>query len=137
MQSSGMRHLTIRSSGQLPAAAYLSSLVPSTALCRPLLIPRFCLSQRFLLWSLGCPLGFACMRWASFQSFWPLALASQAPPAIILAALRHFRGPALFRGLRPCPSSGASFWPSGLTLRSSGLAFSQPLTLAVRFVKST
>ena len=24
------------------------------------------------------------------------------------------------------------FWPSGLTLRSSGLAFSQPLTLAVR-----
>ena len=32
-----------------------------------------------------------------------------------------------------CPSSsqGAPFWPSGLTLRSSGLAFSQPLTLAV------
>ena len=26
---------------------------------------------------------------------------------------------------------GAPFWPSGLTLRSSGLAFSQPLTLAV------
>ena len=32
-----------------------------------------------------------------------------------------------------CPSSsqGAPFWPSGLTLRSSGLAFRQPLTLAV------
>ena len=28
--------------------------------------------------------------------------------------------------------AGRAFWPSGLTLRSSGLAFSQPLTLAVR-----
>ena len=51
--------------------------------------------------------------------------------AIILAALRRFRGPALFRGLRPCPSPGASFWPSGLTLRSSGPAVCGPLTLAV------
>ena len=71
------------------------------------------------------------MRWASFQSFWPLALASQAPPAIILAALRRFRGVALFHGPRPSSGLGAPFWPSGLTLRSSGLAFSQPLTLAV------
>ena len=55
----------------------------------------------------------------------------KALPAIVLAALRRFRGPALFRGLRPCPSPGASFWPSGLTLRSSGLAFSPPLILAV------
>ena len=61
----------------------------------------------------------------------PPALAPQAPAAIILAALRRFRGPALFRGLRPCPSPGASFWPSGLTLRSSGPAFCGPLTLAV------
>ena len=65
------------------------------------------------------------------KPFWPPALASQAPPAILLAALRRFRGPAVFRGLRPCPSPGAPFWPSGLTLRSSGLAFSQPLILAV------
>ena len=56
----------------------------------------------------------------------------QAPPAIHLAALRRFRRPALFSGLRPCPSPAAPFWPSGLTLRSSGLAFSQPLILAVR-----
>ena len=49
----------------------------------------------------------------------------------MLAALRRFRGPALFGGLRPSSSQGAPFWPSGLTLRSSGLAFSQPLTLAV------
>ena len=58
-------------------------------------------------------------------------LASQAPPAILLAALRRFRGPAVFLGQRPSSSQGAPFWPSGLTLRSSGLAFSQPLTLAV------
>ena len=54
-----------------------------------------------------------------------------APPAIILAALRRFRGPALFHGSRTSSRLGAPFWPSGLTLRSSGLAFSQPLTLAV------
>ena len=64
--------------------------------------------------------------------FWPPALAQQAPPAIILAALRRFRGPALFHGPRTSSRLGAPFWPSGLTLRSSGLAFSQPLTLAVR-----
>ena len=52
------------------------------------------------------------------KPFWPPALASQAPPAIILAVLRRFRGPALFRGLRPCPRRGAPFWPSGLTLRT-------------------
>ena len=63
--------------------------------------------------------------------FWPPALAQQAPPAIILAALRRFRGPALFHGPRTSSRLGAPFWPSGLTLRSSGLAFSQPLTLAV------
>ena len=63
--------------------------------------------------------------------FWPPALAQQAPPAIILAALRRFRGAALFHGPRPSSRLGAPFWPSGLTLRSSGLAFSQPLTLAV------
>ena len=28
--------------------------------------------------------------------------------------------PSAFRGLRPCPRQGAPFWPSGLTLRSSG-----------------
>ncbi len=65
------------------------------------------------------------------KPFWPPALASQAPPAILLAALRRFRGPALFHGPRTSLRLGAPFWPSGLTLRSSGLAFSQPLTLAV------
>ena len=79
----------------------------------------------------GAAPGFACIRFASFKPFWPPALAQQAPPAIILAALRRFRGAALFHGPRPSSGLGAPFWPSGLTLRSSGLAFSQPLTLAV------
>ena len=65
------------------------------------------------------------------KPFWPPALASQAPPAIILAVLHRFRGPALFRGLRTSSRLGAPFWPSGLTLRSSGPAFCGPLTLAV------
>ena len=40
--------------------------------------------------------------------------------------------PSAFAWVVPVFKSGAPFWPSGLTLRSSGLAFSQPLTLAVR-----
>ncbi len=39
---------------------------------------------------------------------------------MLLAALRRFRGPAVFRGLRPSLRQGVPFWPSGLTLRSSG-----------------
>ena len=68
----------------------------------------------------------------AYLSFWPPALASQAPPAIMLAVLHGFRGPALFRGPRPSSMQGVPFWPSGLTLRSSGPAFCGPLTLAVR-----
>ena len=60
----------------------------------------------------------------------------QALPAIIFAALRRFLGAVLFLGPRPSSRLGAPFWPSGLTLRSSGLAFSQPLTLAVRHIMS-
>ena len=54
-----------------------------------------------------------------FKPFWPLALVQQAPPAIILAALRRFRGAALFHGPRPSSGLGAPFWPSGLTVRRS------------------
>ena len=39
--------------------------------------------------------------------------------------------PSGFLGLRTSSSLGAPFWPSGLTLRSSGPAFCGPLTLAV------
>ena len=66
-----------------------------------------------------------------FKPFRPLALAQQALVAIILQVLRRFRGAALFRGPRPSSSQGVPFWPSGLTLRSSGPAFCGPLTLAV------
>ncbi len=99
---------------RLRRAAYFRSLVPSPASCAQPPIPALCLVQ------------------GVFKPFWRPALVQQAPLAIILAALRRFRGPALFRGLRPGPSPGASFWPSGLTLRSSGPAFCGPLTLAVR-----
>ena len=106
--------LTIRRSRPPTAAAELRALVPSPISCAQPPLPALCLVQ------------------GVFKPFWPPAFASQAPPAIILAALRRFRGPALLRGLCPSSSQGAPFWPSGLTLRSSGLAFSQPLTLAVR-----
>ena len=108
------------------------TLVPShSSSCRPPLTPALCLSPRFLLGGFGALRGFACVRFGRFKPFWPLAPVYPAPPAIFLAALRRFRGPALLRGLCPSSSQGAPFWPSGLTLRSSGLAFSQPLTLAV------
>ena len=116
----------------LRPSAYFCSLVPSySALCRPAFTPAVRLSHRFLLWGFGAAPGFACIRRASFKPFWPLALVQQALPAIILAALRRFRGPALFRGLRPCSSPGAPCWPSGLTLRSSRPAYGGRLTLAV------
>ena len=105
---------------RLRRAAYFRSLVPSySALCRTAFIPALRLSQRFLLWGLGRPRGFACMRCTSLQPFWPPALASQALPAIFIAALRRFRGAALFLGPRPSSGLGAPFWPSGLTVRRS------------------
>ena len=71
------------------------------------------------------------MRCAGFKPFWPLALAQQAAPAIILAALCRFRGPALFRGLRSSSSQCSPAWLSGLTRQSSGPAKGGPLTLVV------
>ena len=72
------------------------------------------------------PLGFgaaAGLRLRSqrkFQAFWASgACAVSKPPAIILAALRRFRGPAFFMG-RAVFKAGRPFWPSGLTLRQSG-----------------
>ena len=117
---------------RLRRAAYFRSLVPSySALCRTAFIPALRLSQRFLFGGFGALLGFACVCLVGFKPFGPLALVQQAPPAILLAALRRFRGPAVFLGLRPSSRQGVPFWPSGLTLRSSGPAFCGPLTLAV------
>ena len=99
---------------RLRRAAYFRSLVPSPVSCAHPPVPALHPVPK------------------AFKPFWPPALVQQAPPAILLAALRRFHGPALFRGLRPSSSQGAPFWPSGLTLRSSGPAFCGPLTLAVR-----
>ena len=80
--------------------------------------------------------GFAFLGCASFKPFWPLALVQQALAAIILQALRRFRGAVLIRGLRTSSSWGFPFWLLGLTLRSSGPAFCGPLTLAVSLRKT-
>ena len=96
--------------------------------------PAFTFSSIYPLGFCRVP-GFALGCCAIFKRFWPLALVQQALLAINLAALRRFGGPAPLRGLRPSSRLGAPFWPSGLTLRSSGLAFSQPLTLAVSLLR--
>ena len=96
--------------------------------------PAFSFSSVYPLGVLPCA-GLRLGSGASFKLFWPPALAGRAPLAIILQAPRRLRGAALFHGPRPSSGLGAPFWPSGLTLRSSGLAFSQPLTLAVRPLK--
>ena len=112
--------LTVRRSRPPTAAAELRALVPSySASCRPPLTPALCLSPRFLLGGFGALRGFACVRFGRFKPFWPLAPVYPAPPAIFLAALRRFRGAALFHGPRPSSGLGAPFWPSGLTVRRS------------------
>ena len=97
----------------LRQAAYFRSLVPSPALCAQPPVPALRPVPK------------------AYLPFGPPALVQQAPPAIIIAALRRFRGPALFRGLRPGPSPVAPFWPSGLTRRSSRPTYGGRLTLAV------
>ncbi len=91
----------------------IRQLVPSTDSCAQPLIPALCPVQKV------------------FKPFWAPALVLQALPAIILAALRRSRGPALFRGLGPSPSPGAPFWPSGLSWRSSRPAYGGRLTSPV------
>ena len=78
--------------------------------------------------------GFAFGRCASFKLFWPPALAGRAPLAIILQALRRFRGAVLFRSLRPSSSWAFPFWLLGLTVQSSRPAFGGRLTF-VRYIK--
>jgi hypothetical protein len=84
--------------------------------------------------SSGYPLGFlpcAGLRLGvlrHFKPFWPLALAQQAPLAIILQVFRRFRGAVLFRGLRPSSTSVFPFCLLGLTVQSSRPAFGGRLT---------
>ena len=100
-------------------AAYFHSLVPSPVSCAQPPVPALRPVPK------------------AFNPFGPPALVQQAPPAILLAALRRFRGPAVFHGPRTSSRLGAPFWPSGLTLRSSGPAFCGPLTLAVSHHKGS
>ena len=55
----------------------------------------------------------------------------QALVAIVLVALRRFRGSVLFPGPRPSSSQRVPSWLSGLTRQSSGPAKGGPLTLVV------
>ena len=82
-------------------AAYFRSLVPSPVSCAQPPVPALRPVPK------------------AFKPFGPPALVQQAPAAIILAALRRFCGPALFRGPRPSSRQGVPFWPSGLTVRRS------------------
>ena len=92
--------------------------------------PAFSFSSGYPLGFFRVP-GFALGRCAGFKLFWPLARAQQAPPAIILQALRRLRGAVLFRGLRPSSSWGFPFWLLGLTVQSSRPAFGGRLTFGV------
>ena len=94
--------LTFRRSRPPTAAAELRALACSKpALFKPMVYsPAFIFSSGYSLGFCRVP-GFALGRCASFKPFWPLALVQQAPPAILLAALRRFRGPVLLRGPRP------------------------------------
>ena len=103
----------------------------SNRFIQPMLFHQHSPSQAVICWVFCCVPGFALGHCASFKPFWPLALAQLALAAIILQALRRFRGAVLFRGLRSSSSWGFPFWLLGLTLRSSGPAFCGPLTLAV------
>ena len=70
-------------------------------------------------------------RSKGFLAFLASSACAASATSYHFAALRRFRGAAVFLGLRTSSSLGAPFWPSGLTLRSSGPAFCGPLTLAV------
>jgi hypothetical protein len=65
-----------------------------------------------------------------FQAFLASSACVASATSYRSCSAAPLRGPALFRGLRPSPSLGASFWPSGLTRRSSRPAYGGRLTLA-------
>ena len=80
--------------------------------------------------------GFAFGRCVGFKLFWPLALAQQAPPAIIFQAVRRLGGTLLFRGLRPSLIQQFLFWFLWLTGQSNRPAFGGRLTFGVSLRKT-
>ena len=121
--------LTVRCSGRLRRSLNSGVSPAETPLyLGPCFIHRHLFSQAFIRWVFCRVPGFALGRCAVFKSFWPLALAQQAPPAIILQASRRFRGAVLFHGLRSSSSWNFPFWRLGLTVQSSRPAFGGRLT---------
>ena len=121
--------LTIRRSRPPTAAAELRALAcEKPALFSPMYYsPAFTFSSGYPLGFCRVP-GFAFGQCVSFKCFWPLALAQQASPAIILQALRRLRGALFFRSARPSSTWGFPFWLLGLTVQSSRPAFGGRLT---------
>ena len=92
--------------------------------------PAFTFSSIYPLGFCRVP-GFALGCCVGFKPFWLLALAQQAPQAIILQALRRLRGAVLFRSVRPSSIQWFLFWRLGLTVQSSRPAFGGRLTFGV------
>ena len=65
------------------------------------------------------------------SAFWASSACQPSTTSYPSCSAAPLPWPSGFRGPRPSSSQGAPFWPSGLTLRSSGPAFCGPLTLAV------
>ena len=78
---------------RLRRAAYFLSLVPSPVSCAHPPVPALRPVPR------------------AFKPFWPPALVQQAPPAILLAALRRFRGTAVFLGCARLQGRALPFGP--------------------------
>ena len=55
-----------------------------------------------------------------FQAFLASSACAASATSYPSCSAASLPWPSAFRGLRPCPRQGAPFWPSGLTLRSSG-----------------
>lgn len=76
------------------------------------------------------------LRW--FQAFWASSVCTASARSYLSCSAAPLSLRSAFRGLCRFSNQRAPFWPSGLTLQSSGLAFGKPLTLATRaspFVK--
>ena len=66
-----------------------------------------------------------------FEAFWASSACQPSATSYHACSAAPLPWPSGFSWAAHVFKAGRPFWPSGLTLRSSGLAFSQPLTLAV------
>ena len=66
-----------------------------------------------------------------FLAFWVSSACAASATSYPSCSAAPLPWPSAFSWLRPSSRQGVPFWPSGLTLRSSGPAFCGPLTLAV------